>query len=182
MNTPLPCSGLTLPWSQLRYQYPDKDVSVVTKISLKSYQDLRYFLSVNLLQFRQILAQIWDHIEVITNDRPIASFKHMKHYAKDEKSQCKHPYRFLPSPSWIMVTNWDLGNEYPFRYREFAGSLGEIAFVIGLAHWGRYKMAAIFWTPFSNAFSWMKMLEFRLRNHWNLFLRFELTIFLHCFR
>ena len=59
MNTPLPCSGLTLPWSQLRYQYPDRDVSVITKISLKSYQDLRYFLCVNLLQFWQILAQIW---------------------------------------------------------------------------------------------------------------------------
>ena len=34
------------------------------------------------------------------------------------QGQCKHPYRSLPSPSWIMVTNWDLGNEFPFRHRD----------------------------------------------------------------
>ena len=51
-----------------------------------------------------------------------------------------------------------------------------------LTHWGRDKMAAISQTTFSNAFSWMKMHEFRLRFHWNLFLRFELTIFQHWFR
>ena len=32
-----------------------------------------------------------------------------------------------------------------------------------LTHWGRDKMVAIFQTMFSNAFSWMKMYEFRLR-------------------
>ena len=37
-------------------------------------------------------------------------------------------------------------------------------------------------TTFSNAFSWMKMYEFRLRFHWTLFLRFESTIFQHWFR
>ena len=42
-------------------------------------------------------------------------------------------------------------------------------------------MAAIFQTTFSNAFSWMKMYEFRLKFHWILFLRFELTIFQHWF-
>ena len=33
-----------------------------------------------------------------------------------------------------------------------------------LSHWGRDKMAAIFQRTFSNAFSWMKMYEFRLIN------------------
>ena len=33
-----------------------------------------------------------------------------------------------------------------------------------------------------NAFSWMKTFEFHLRLDWNLFLRFELTIFQHWFR
>ena len=51
-----------------------------------------------------------------------------------------------------------------------------------LTHWGRDKMDAIFQTTFSKGFSWMKMNEFRLRFHWNLFLRFELTIFQHWFR
>ena len=45
-----------------------------------------------------------------------------------------------------------------------------------------HKIAAISQTTFSNAFSWMKMYEFRLRFHWSLFLRFQLTIFQHCFR
>ena len=51
-----------------------------------------------------------------------------------------------------------------------------------LTHWGRDKMAAIFQTTFSNAFSWMKMFEFRLKFHWSLFLWFQLTIFQHWFR
>ena len=43
-----------------------------------------------------------------------------------------------------------------------------------LTHWGRDKMAAIFQTTFSNAFSRMKMNKFRLGFHWSLFLGFEL--------
>ena len=51
-----------------------------------------------------------------------------------------------------------------------------------LTHWGRDKMAIILMTTFSNAFSWMKMYEFRLRFHWNLFLRGQFRIFQHWFR
>ena len=51
-----------------------------------------------------------------------------------------------------------------------------------LTHWGRDKMAAIFQTTFSNAFSWVKMYEFRLRFHWSLFPRVQLTICQHWFR
>ena len=51
-----------------------------------------------------------------------------------------------------------------------------------LTHWGRGKMDAIFQTTFSNAFSWMKMFKFRLRFHWNLFPRVQLTLFQHWFR
>ena len=51
-----------------------------------------------------------------------------------------------------------------------------------LTHWGRDKMASIFQTTFSIAFSWMKMLKFRLRFHWSLFSRVQLTIFQHWFR
>ena len=46
-------------------------------------------------------------------------------------------------------------------------------------HWGRDKMAAIFQKIFSNAFSWMKIYDFRLLYHWSLFLGVELTIFQH---
>ena len=51
-----------------------------------------------------------------------------------------------------------------------------------LIHWSRDKMAAIFQTTFSNAFSWMKMYKFRLRYHWTLFSRVQLAIYQHWFR
>ena len=51
--------------------------------------------------------------------------------------------------------------------------------VSSLTHWGRDKMTDISQTTFSNGFSWMKIYGFRLRFHWSLFLRFELTIFQH---
>ena len=52
----------------------------------------------------------------------------------------------------------------------------------GLTHWGRDKMAAIFQTAFSNAFSWMKIYKFWLRFHWNFFPRVQIITFHHCFR
>ena len=39
-----------------------------------------------------------------------------------------------------------------------------------LTHLPLDKMAAISQTTFSNAFSWMKLLKFQLKFHWNLFL------------
>ena len=51
-----------------------------------------------------------------------------------------------------------------------------------LTHWGRDKIDAILQTTFSNAISWMKMLESRLKLHWSLFLSVQLTIFQHWFR
>ena len=45
-----------------------------------------------------------------------------------------------------------------------------------LTHWGRDKMNPISRMTFSDAFSWMKMYEFRLQFHLNLFLRVQLTI------
>ena len=40
-----------------------------------------------------------------------------------------------------------------------------------LAHWGRDKMNDIFQMTFSNAFSWLKMFEFRKQFDWRFFLR-----------
>ena len=53
---------------------------------------------------------------------------------------------------------------------------------LALTHWGRDKMDAISQTTFSSAFSWKKMLEFRLYFHWNMFLRVQLSIFHHWLR
>ena len=51
-----------------------------------------------------------------------------------------------------------------------------------LIHWSRDKMAAVSQTIFSNALHWMKMFEFRLKFHWSLLLRIQITIFNHWFR
>ena len=50
-----------------------------------------------------------------------------------------------------------------------------------LTLWGWDKMAAIFQTTFSNAFSWIKMCQYQLKFHWNLFPWFQLTISQHWF-
>ena len=48
-----------------------------------------------------------------------------------------------------------------------------------LTHWGRDKMADISQTTFSNAFTWMKIHQFRLIFHWSLFLLiFHWSLFL----
>ena len=44
------------------------------------------------------------------------------------------------------------------------------------------QMDAISQTTFSNAFSWMKIFEYRLKFHWSLFIRVELTKSQHWFR
>ena len=49
----------------------------------------------------------------------------------------------------------------------------------GWPHWARDKIVIIWQTTFSNAFSWIKKYEFRLRFHWSLLLRIEITIFQH---
>ena len=55
--------------------------------------------------------------------------------------------------------------------------------MMALTHWGRNRMEAISQTTCSSAFSWIKkMFEFRLKFHWGLFLKVQLTIFQDCFR
>ena len=53
---------------------------------------------------------------------------------------------------------------------------------IALTHWGRVRLDAISQTTFSSAFYWMEMYELRLKIHWSLFLRVQLTLFQHWFR
>ena len=56
----------------------------------------------------------------------------------------------------VPVCNYNLTNASTFA----------LTFPSSLTHRYRDKMVAIFQTTFSNTFSWMKMLEFRLRFHW----------------
>ena len=51
-----------------------------------------------------------------------------------------------------------------------------------LTHWSWDKMADIFQTTLLNAFSWMKMCDFRQKFHWIFFLRNWLIMNHHWFR
>ena len=87
-----------------------------------------------------------------------------------------HPFAFCASQAcfkgWTLLLK--LTNAYLHVQPQTSSAL--------LTHWGRDKMVAIFQTTFLKAFSWMKMYKFRLRFHWSLFLRAQLTIFQHWFR
>ena len=51
-----------------------------------------------------------------------------------------------------------------------------------VTHWSRDKMATISQTTLSNAFSWISLLEFRLKLHWSVSPRVKSTISQHWFR
>ena len=51
-----------------------------------------------------------------------------------------------------------------------------------LTHWGRDTMAFNFQTTISNAFSWMKISNFRLKFHYKLFQVAQLATFQHWYR
>ena len=61
-----------------------------------------------------------------------------------------------------------------------------VAKYVGISHLNNTlrprQMDAISQTTFSKAFSWMQMFEFRLKFHWSLFPRVQLTIFQQWFR
>ena len=99
----------------------------------------------------------------------------------DEKQTCK---KLLKTIAWIRNFWWKVS--IPIFHQDKMplteipkGSWAHAGF---LTHWGRDKMAAVSQSTLSNAFSGMKMLEFRLRFHWSLFLRVKLTIVQHWFR
>ena len=68
-----------------------------------------------------------------------------------------------------------------YKYLWITESVYELI-VLRRTHWGRDKIDAILQTTFSNANSWTKVSEFRLKFHWSLFLKIQLTIFQHWFR
>ena len=67
--------------------------------------------------------------------------------------------------------------EFIRNYMTFFCFREQISLKPELTHWGRDKMNNISQTTFS-----MKMFEFRLKFHWSLFPRVQLTIFQHWFR
>ena len=85
--------------------------------------------------------------------------------------------------SGFLLLEWQVDWSFAREYISLSSIHGRLGLThVLLTHWGRDEMAAVSQTILSNAFSWMKMLEFRLRFHWSLFLRVQLTIIHHWFR
>ena len=70
---------------------------------------------------------------------------------------------------WFETPSWSLWRQCNIYIASCALPRSQVISL--LIHWSRDKMAAISQTTLSIAFSWMKMLEFRLTFHWSLFLR-----------
>ena len=85
-----------------------------------------------------------------------------------------------PMSRAIAATFWPRGRR-ALRARRPRGpnvkNNGTSVFPCLLTHWGRDKMAEIFQTTFSNAFSGITTHEFWLRFHWSSFLKAQLTTF-----
>ena len=75
------------------------------------------------------------------------------------------------------MTNWLMYPDNQILSRDWFNRVA-----IDLTHCGRDKIDTMLQTPFSNAIFWMKMFELRLKFHWIMFLKVQLTIFQHLFR
>ena len=97
--------------SKLCYHDLTKTDTVVTKISqVISAPVYTAVVSVCFL--------VWHLDYTLVHPLPVRIIKPSLTITAWVLSWCKHPYWLLPSPSWIMVTHSDLGNEFLFRYRD----------------------------------------------------------------
>ena len=71
-------------------------------------------------------------------------------------------YNYVLYPFSVLILHWS----HVHHCQEICYPTSRVfTLIVGLTHWGRDKMAAIFQTTFSNVFSWMKMYEFQLKFH-----------------
>ena len=105
----------------------------------------------------------------VTRDKTSPIFTQIGRFRTLGRSQLSNPSDL---PCWWLMAN---------QNNIWMGLLASCIYSI-FTHWRRDKMDAISQTTFWGAFSWMKMYEFWLRFHRNLFLMVQLTIFHHWFR
>ena len=89
----------------------------------------------------------------------------------------------IPIWCWLIMTYIVvlLNKDGVWQTPEFSVLFATILPISTLTHWGWDEMATISQTPFSNTLSWMKIVVFWWKFHWNLFLRVQLTIFHYWF-
>ena len=105
-----------------------------------------------------------------------------------ELSRCEY---MAALPQWLLLGRWHFqmdfhGEKCVYCYSNANAFIAldpvdnKLVLVQGLSP--ARKIAAISHTTFTDAFSWMKMLEVGFKFHWNLFLMIQLTISQHWFR
>ena len=75
-------------------------------------------------------------------------------------------------PALVQIMAWCRPGDTPLSEPMMASLCWLIYVSLGLnelTHWGRDKMTNIYQRIFSNAFSWMKIFQFRFKSRWNLF-------------
>ena len=93
---------------------------------------------------------------------------------KDGDDKGRGPYSYMLSTARIYcLTPWSLDDFNVIYISNFYSEFNILR---------PGQMDAISQTTFSNAFSWMEMFEFRLKCHWSLCPRVQLTIFQQWFR
>ena len=82
----------------------------------------------------------------------------------------------IPVPVKKLCRIWSMDHLNPQTTNITITTIQSWEYACRISHGGRDKMAGISQTTYSNAFSWMKIYEFRLKCHWILFQRIKLTI------
>ena len=128
----------------------------------------------------------WNHSHILNYSAyvidliSLCKFVHDLHRRKHVSMNFNFLFFLSPNCRWswwfLFITNANFNKVYPI----LSDAMPIISYDIDIdkdAHlshvddnWGRYEMAAILHTTVSNAFSWVKVYEFRLKFHWSLFI------------
>ena len=86
--------------------------------------------------------------------------------------------------TWLISNTAGISRESRLKYSKLTHSYAKNSPFTWFLNWKLHidTDSIHFICQFSNAFSWMKFFKFRLRCHWSLFPRVQLTIFQHWFR
>ena len=164
-----------------------KDSSHKSHNKLNIYSTMHHFVTETWAHFcyKVVHCWIWDwcivrFVQQVYCRTPVQFWTHERHPIAHLDTRIVA----LSDQSWGAYNEW-YWRKLRQKRTELYHTRGCIVYLqvsSHLTHRGRDKMATVSQTTLSNAFSWMKMLEFRLRFHWSLFLRVQLTIFQHWFR
>ena len=175
--------GITRPQ---RVNFPNKElcfhVTSITTVVVHTAQHKDVFIPseylrhINFIKSCQHGTSILSILQTVSNTLP-----HFGH------TLLKYEWHQLQTCIWQKVLSRKCTQEILLAEIKITGNFALVAVTactgtLSLTNWCRHKMAAIFKMTFSNAFSWMKMDEFRLKLHWSLFLWVQLIISQHWLR